>query len=101
MVLLGQVNQSLVLMTSEMGGRAIGLSGTDGGMIRAHIADERLGFVGEIEVVDPTPVQALIAQGYIPVIAPLGEGPNGTCLNINADLVAAHLARALSAEKLM
>src|SRR5436305_3564538 len=101
MVLLGQVNQSLVLMASQMGGKAIGLSGTDGGMVRARIADERLGFVGEIEEVDPTPVQTLIAQGYIPVIAPLGEGPNGTCLNINADLVAAHLAGALNAEKLI
>ncbi len=101
MVLLGQVNQSLVLMASQMGGKAIGLSGTDGGMVRARIADERLGFVGEIEAVDSTPVQALIAQGYIPVVAPLGEGPNGTCLNINADLVAAHLAGALNAEKLI
>ena len=101
MVLLGQVNQGLVLMASQMGGKAIGLSGTDGGMVRARLADERLGFVGEIESVDPTPVQALIAQGYIPVVAPLGEGPNGTCLNINADLVAAHLAGALNAEKLI
>jgi acetylglutamate kinase len=101
MVLLGQVNQSLVLMASQMGGKAIGLSGTDGGMVHARLADERLGFVGEIESVDPAPVQALIAQGYIPVVAPLGEGPNGTCLNINADLVAAHLAGALDAEKLI
>ena len=101
MVLLGQVNQSLVLMASQMGGKAIGLSGTDGGMVRARLADERLGFVGEIESVDPTPVLTLIAQGYIPVVAPLGEGPNGTCLNINADLVAAHLAGALDAEKLI
>jgi acetylglutamate kinase len=101
MVLLGQVNQSLVLMASQMGGKAIGLSGTDGGMVRAHIADEHLGFVGEVESVDPAPVQALIDQGYIPIVAPLGEGPNGTCLNINADLVAAHLAGALNAEKLI
>ncbi len=101
MVLLGQVNQGLVLMASQMGGRAIGLSGTDGNMVRAHIADPRLGFVGEIESVDPAPVQALIDQGYIPVVAPLGQGPDGTCLNINADLVAAHLAGALNAEKLI
>src|ERR1700686_3591930 len=60
MVLLGQVNQSLVLMASQLGGRAIGLSGTDGNMIRARIANERLGFVGEVEAVDPSPVQALI-----------------------------------------
>ncbi len=101
MVLLGQVNQGLVLMASQMGGKAVGLSGTDGGMVRAHIADERLGFVGEIDAVDPTPVQALIEKGYIPIIAPLGEGPEGTCLNINADLVASHIAGALNAEKLI
>ena len=101
MVLLGQVNQSLVLMTSQLGGRAMGLSGTDGSMVRARIADERLGFVGEIESVDPRPVQALVSQGYIPIVAPLGQGPDEICLNINADLVAAHLASALNAEKLI
>ncbi|HTK07511.1 MAG TPA: acetylglutamate kinase [Ktedonobacteraceae bacterium] len=101
MVLLGQVNQGLVLMASQMGGKAVGLSGTDGGMVHAHIADERLGFVGEVDKVDATSVQVMIEQGYIPIIAPLGEGPNGTCLNINADLVASHLAGALDAEKLI
>src|SRR6202022_1596044 len=70
MVLLGQVNQGLVLMASQMGGKAIGLSGTDGNMIRARITDERLGFVGDVTSVDPVPVQSLINQGYIPVIAP-------------------------------
>ncbi len=95
------VNQALVLMAAQMGGRAIGLSGTDGNMVRARVADERLGFVGEIEEVDPTLVQTLIAQEYIPIIAPLGQGPDGACLNINADLVAAHLAGALNAEKLI
>jgi len=101
MVLLGQVNQGLVLMAAQLGGRAVGLSGTDGNMICARIADDRLGFVGEVEEVDPTPVQTLIDQGYIPIVAPLGQGPGGTCLNINADLVAAHLAGALNAEKLI
>lgn len=101
MVLLGQVNQGLVLMASKMGGKAIGLSGTDGGLVRAHIADERLGFVGEIDAIDSTPIEVLIKEGYIPIIAPLGEGPNGSCLNINADLVAAHIAGALNAEKLI
>src|SRR5579859_5587932 len=101
MVLLGQVNQGLVLMASKMGGKAVGLSGTDGGLVRAHIADEQLGFVGEIDAVDPSPIEALIKESYIPIIAPLGEGPNGSCLNINADLVAAHIAGALNAEKLI
>ena len=101
MVLLGQVNSGLVLTASQMDGNAIGLSGTDGNMIRARIIDERLGFVGEIESVDPTLIQNLIEQGYIPVIAPLGASQSGTCLNINADLVAAQLAGALNAEKLI
>jgi acetylglutamate kinase len=101
MVLLGQINQGLVLMASKMGGKAIGLSGTDGGLVRAHIVDERLGFVGEIDAIDSTPIEVLIKEGYIPIIAPLGEGPDGSCLNINADLVAAHIAGALNAEKLI
>ena len=101
MVLLGQVNQGLVLMATEMGGKAIGLSGTDGSMVQAKFISERLGFVGEIETIDPTLPQTLLEQGYIPVIAPLGQGPDGTCLNINADLVAAQLAGALNAEKLI
>ena len=92
MVLLGQVNQGLVLMTSSLGGHAVGLSGTDGNMIRAHVAHEHLGFVGEVESVDPMPVQTLIDQGYIPIIAPLGQSESGSCLNFNADLVAAQLA---------
>jgi acetylglutamate kinase len=101
MVLLGQVNQGLVAALAEMGGKAIGVSGTDGSMIQARIADERLGFVGEIETVDPGLLQVLIEQGYIPVVAPLGQGPDLPCLNINADLVAAHIARAMHAEKLI
>lgn len=101
MVLLGQVNQGLVLMASQLGGRAIGLSGTDGSMVQARITDEALGFVGDVTAIDPTPVQALLDKEFIPIVAPLGEGPNGTCLNINADLVAAHLAGALNAEKLI
>ncbi len=101
MVLLGQVNQDLVVKTAQLGGRAIGLSGTDGNMLRAHMIDKRLGFVGEVEEVDPSIIQTLIDQAYIPVIAPLGQGPDGTCLNINADQVAAHVAGALNAEKLI
>lgn len=101
MVLLGEVNQGLVLMASQMGGKAIGLSGTDGSMVKAHIVDEKLGFVGEIDTVDPTPIEAVLREGYIPIVAPLSSGPEGTCLNINADLVAAHIAGALNAEKLI
>ena len=101
MVLLGEVNQGLVLMASQMGGKAIGLSGTDGSMVKAHMIDEKLGFVGEIDAVDATPLEALLREGYIPIIAPLSAGPEGTCLNVNADLVAAHMAGALNAEKLI
>lgn len=101
MVLLGQVNARLVGLASQLGGQAVGVSGTDGSMIQARIADERLGFVGEIVQVNPTLVQTLIGQGYIPIVAPLGQGPDGACLNINADLVAGHLAGALKAEKLI
>lgn len=101
MVLCGQVNPGLVSMAAQMGGKVVGLCGTDGNMIQAHLADPELGFVGEIDAVNPELVQTLIAQGYIPIIAPLGQGPDGTSLNINADLVAAHLAGALDAEKLI
>ena len=101
MVLLGQINSELVLMATQMGGRVIGLSGTDGSMIQAKIINERLGYVGEIVSVDASLVQILLGQDYIPVIAPLGQGPAGSCLNINADLVAAQLASALKAEKLI
>ena len=101
MVLMGQVNSGLVLIASQMGGKAIGLSGIDGNMIRARITDENLGFVGEIASVDSGLVQTLMDQGYIPIIAPLGQSESGSCLNINADLVAAHLAGALNAEKLI
>ena len=101
MVLLGEVNQGLILMASQMGGKAIGLSGTDGLMVKAHVVDEKLGFVGEIDTVDPTPIEAILREGYITIIAPLSSGPEGTCLNVNADLVAAHIAGALNAEKLI
>ncbi len=101
MVLCGQVNQGLVAMAAQMGGRVVGLCGTDGQMIQARVTDAELGFVGEIEKVNPEVVQTLVTQGYIPIIAPLGQGPDGISLNINADLVAAHLAGALDAEKLI
>lgn len=101
MVLCGQVNQGLVSLAAQMGGKVVGLCGTDGNMVQARIADPELGFVGEIESINPALVQTLVAQGYIPIIAPLGRGSDGISLNINADLVASHLAGALDAEKLI
>jgi len=101
MVLCGHINQELVAQASEMGGNAVGLCGTDSQMVQAHIADERLGLVGEIDTIDPSLVLHMIDLGYLPIIAPLGLGPQGTSLNINADLVASQLAGALKAERLI
>jgi acetylglutamate kinase len=101
MVLCGQINKELVTLASEMGADVVGLCGTDSHMVQAHIADERLGLVGEIDSVDASVVLHLIDLGYLPIIAPLGLGPDGTSLNINADLVASHLAGALKAERLI
>ncbi len=88
MVLCGQINKELVTLASEMGGKA-------------HIANDRLGLAGEIDRIDASLVARMIDLDYIPIIAPLGLGPHGTCLNINSDLVASHLAGALKAERLI
>ena len=101
MVLCGQINQELVTLASEMGGDVVGLCGTDGNMVKAHIANECLGLVGEIDSIDASLVLRMIDLGYLPIIAPLGLGPDGACLNINADLVASHLAGALKADRLI
>lgn len=101
MVLCGQINKELVRLASEMGGNAVGLCGTDCHMVQAHIANDRLGLVGEIDRIDASLVLHLMDLGYLPIIAPLGLGPDGTCLNINADLVASQLAGALKAERLI
>jgi acetylglutamate kinase len=89
------------MQASAMGGNVVGLSGTDSKMVQAHIANERLGLVGDIDTINVNLVSHLIDLGYLPIIAPLGMGPEGTCLNINADLVASHLAGALDAERLI
>jgi acetylglutamate kinase len=101
MVLCGQINQELVAVASQMGGNIVGLCGTDSNMVQAHIANDRLGLVGEIEKIDASLVLHLIDLGYLPIIAPLGLGSDGTCLNVNADLVASHLAGALKADRLI
>src|SRR5213083_2861973 len=105
MVLGGQVNKEVVELINQAGGKAVGLTGQDGAFIRArkmllpskengHID---LGQVGEIESMDPSVIQALEAGGFIPVVAPIGTGADGTTYNINSDLVAGKLA----AEKLV
>ncbi|MDG2307407.1 MAG: acetylglutamate kinase [Candidatus Binatia bacterium] len=101
MVLAGEINGEIVTGIDQAGGRAAGLSGKDGGLIRAQRRDEELGQVGRVTGVDVGVIRALQAQDFIPVIAPVGSGPDGETLNINADTVAGKLAEALDAEKLL
>jgi acetylglutamate kinase len=101
MVLAGRANKSLVSAITQAGGRAVGLSGKDGRMLLARKlhADVDLGHVGEVQAVDPALVRSLSADGYIPVIASIGIGPDGTSYNLNADTAAGALATAVGASK--
>jgi len=114
MVLVGKVNKEIVGLINTEGGRAVGLSGKDGGLILARKlllpppkAEEEapelvdLGKVGELERVNPEVLMALEKERFIPVIAPVGVGPDGDSYNINADLVASAVASSLRAEKLI
>lgn len=106
MVLIGLVNKHIVNLINQHGGRAVGLSGKDGGLIRARklaAADTAsdLGLVGDVDSIDPSVVTRLDTGGFIPVIAPVGVGADGRTYNINADLVAGKMASVLEAEKLM
>lgn len=103
MVLGGSVNKQIVSLINQHGGRAVGLTGKDGGLIRARqlAASAALGRVGEVDTIDPHIVESLEEGGFIPVIAPVGVDSKGNTYNINADLVAGTLAGVLKAEKLM
>ena len=111
MVLGGQVNKEVVELINQAGGKAVGLTGQDGGFIRARkmllpAKDKEngridLGQVGEIDSIDPQVISALEQGGFIPVVAPIATGADGTTYNINADLVAGKLAEVLRAEKLV
>jgi acetylglutamate kinase len=111
MVLGGLVNKDIVNLINQHGGRAVGLTGKDGGLIKARKLmmksrdkqDELidLGLVGEVTSIDPKLVALLDTQDFIPVIAPVGVGEDGQSYNINADLVAGKLAETLNAEKLI
>lgn len=102
MVLAGKVNKSLVQLLGAHKGKAIGLCGLDGGLLKAkQLGEGELGFVGEITDVDVTPVTDVISKGYIPVISTVAGGENGEVYNINADTAAAKIASALRAEKLL
>ena len=102
MVLAGKVNKSLVQLLGDHKGKAIGLCGLDGGLLKAkQLGEGELGFVGEITDVDVTPVTDVISKGYIPVISTVAGGSDGEVYNINADTAAAKIASALHAEKLL
>ena len=102
MVLAGKVNKDLVQLLGAHGGKALGLCGLDGGMIRAvKHSGEDLGFVGEIESVDVTPINDALKTGYIPVISTIGGGYGEDVYNINADTAVARIAACLHAEKLL
>src|SRR6266851_3412684 len=109
MVLVGKINKEIVGLINHHGGRAVGLSGKDADLLRAHKRLHRMpdgsevdiGLVGEVESVNPEPIRLLEENGFIPVIAPVGVGAAGETYNINADLVAGDVAAALFAEKLI
>lgn len=100
MVLGGTINKEIVRLIDGLGGRAVGLTGKDGGMVRARRYRDDLGLVGEVTEVDPAVIEQVI-EDYIPVVAPLAIGEEGETLNVNADPFAAYLAIALKAEKLV
>ena len=100
-VLRGVINTQLVAAIVERGGRAVGLSGVDGGVVRAERYDERLGFVGRVTSVDGEFLRALMDAGAVPVIAPIGLEAPAQPLNINADTVAGEVARAVGASRLV
>lgn len=113
MVLVGKVNKEIVGLINRQGGMAVGLSGKDGNLILARkmnvsVASDGeaheiidLGMVGEIIEINPTVIHTLDENKFIPVIAPVGVGEQGETYNINADLVAGHIAESLGAEKLI
>lgn len=110
-VLAGEVQQDIVGLINQAGGKAVGLTGRDGGLIRAKrlklidpkdaAIEHDIGQVGEIESIDPSVVKALQDDKFIPVISPIGFGTNNESYNINADVVAGKLATVLAAEKLV
>jgi len=101
MVLKGQVNPQLVSAINVHGPLAVGVSGEDAGMIRAVARDPGLGFVGDVESINPTILRGLLDEGFIPVVATIGTDAAGQAYNINADTVAGAIAEALGAEKLV
>lgn len=101
MVLAGKINKGLVAQLDNLGGRAMGICGMDGGLIQAEMLDERLGYVGRIKEVRPQPLFDLLEKGYIPVVSSIGCDASGHVYNINADTAAAAVAASLHAESLI
>jgi len=101
MVLVGKVNPELVAAINTHGRLAVGVSGDDGNLVRATQRHERLGRVGDVTEIDTTVIDNLIEDGFIPVVATVAAGDDGGSFNVNADLVAAELATALSADKVI
>ena len=110
-VLAGEVQQDIVGLINQAGGKAVGLTGRDGGLIHARklrltdpvdkVTEHDVGQVGDIVGIDPSVVKALQDDAFIPVVSPLGFGENNESYNINADVVASKLAMVLAAEKLL
>src|SRR5437764_289301 len=110
-MVLGELNQEIVALINQQGGKAVGLTGQDGAFIRCRkmllksdtdpAVGIDIGLVGEIEAIDPELIHLLDSRDFIPVIAPIGFGINGEAYNVNADLVAGKLAEKLKAEKLV
>lgn len=107
MVLTGRINGEIVNLINQTGGKAVGLSGKDGGLIKAEKIqgpkglESDLGYVGKVKSLNVGVLEVLDSAGYIPVISPIGVDSQGQTLNINADFVAAHIASELKAEKLI
>jgi acetylglutamate kinase len=101
MALLGKVNRDVVTAINRHGSHAVGVSGEDANLIRVRQRDPRLGFVGEVDTVDPTLLVRMLREELIPVVATIGVGDDGRPYNCNADTVAGAIAEALEAEKLV
>ena len=101
MVLAGKVNKDLVQLLQRAGGKAMGLCGLDGDLIKAKQLNPDLGFVGDITEIDPDPINTALNNGYIPVVSTVASGKNGEVFNINADAAAARIAAEMGAANLI
>ena len=101
MVLAGKVNKDLVQLLQRAGGKAMGLCGLDGDLIKAKQLNPDLGFVGDNTEIDPDPINTALNNGYIPVVSTVASGKNGEVFNINADTAAARIAAEMGAANLI